>query len=212
MTPWPTRPSHRCSSRRGTASSITWRPGGAVPTSPRLSGCPARPPAGLRGRWSSRATTKKASGCTPSPPTARPTRSTQPTELPERLRDGSRSFQVGTSEAQFGWADGIEGGPIDVGVADVPAGVNLPDYELATFEADGPLGVSHVSLSARLGGTPGAGINGRVTFGTLPRDGDDISVRVGSCLQWHGFDTRHLYLTQIDGRTIDRITLSGVKD
>ncbi len=135
-----------------------------------------------------------------------------PTELPERLRDGSRSFQVGTSEAQFGWADGIEGGPIDVGVADVPAGVNLPDYELATFEADGPLGVSHVSLSARLGGTPGAGINGRVTFGTLPRDGDDISVRVGSCLQWHGFDTRHLYLTQIDGRTIDRITLSGVKD
>ena len=51
----------------------------------------------------------------------------------------------------------------------------------------------------------------RILVGTLPLAGDAIRVRVGSCLQWHGYTSDTLYLTQRDVYDpVDKIVLSGV--
>ena len=132
---------------------------------------------------------------------------------PDRLRDGSRSVPVGRTGRLVGWADGLDGAPTSVGIVDVPADADLRDYELATFEADGPIGRAHVVLTDRLDVSGGPnGNNRRVIFGSLPVAGDALSVRVGSCLQWHGFAGHHLYLIQDDGRPIDEVVLSDVAD
>jgi hypothetical protein len=35
-------------------------------------------------------------------------------------------------------------------------------------------------------------------------------VRVGSCLQWHGYQSRTLYVSQTGGSPVDQLQLSGV--
>ena len=51
----------------------------------------------------------------------------------------------------------------------------------------------------------------RVLFATLPLVGSSIRVRVGACLQWHGYEGDRLYLTQRDpANPVDRLVLSGV--
>ena len=50
-----------------------------------------------------------------------------------------------------------------------------------------------------------------VTFSVLPVSGNTIDVRVGSCLQWHGFEGSRLYLTQEGGAPIEKVVLSGVR-
>jgi hypothetical protein len=132
---------------------------------------------------------------------------------PPSLDDEGRSIRVGKPGRYVGWADNLNGGPADVATIDLPPGTDLRDYRLATFEADGDLGNSQMTLSDRLDAAGGSGgDNRRVLFTSLPSAGDDLSVRVGACLQWHGFEGRRLYLTQAGGRQVDRVVLSGVKD
>ena len=132
---------------------------------------------------------------------------------PAVLRDGSSRIAVGKPGRLMGWADSLDGGPTSVSRVDLPAGTDLADYQLATVEADGDIGFSQMTLTDRAEATGGAyGDNRRVLFTSLPSAGDDLSVRVGSCLQWHGFEGRTLYLTQDKGRPIQRVVLSGVAD
>ena len=71
-----------------------------------------------------------------------------------------------------------------------------------------PLGLGDAVLTDALVET-GAG-DRNIRFQTLPLSGDSISVRVGSCLQWHGFSAEQLYLFRRNGRDIQRLTFSGL--
>ena len=89
-----------------------------------------------------------------------------------------------------------------------PAGVTLTDYFLATFESPSALGDSYVRLTNGMADT--SSIHPAIAFRGLPRSEDDVAVRVGSCLQWQGFDSPRLQLFQSGGEPIDRIVLSDV--
>ena len=132
-------------------------------------------------------------------------------QAPKSLADGDRTIPVGEGRT-VGHLEALEGGPREVGVAEVPAGVELADYELATFEADGPVGNATFSLTDGFGLTSAFGVNRFLSVGVLPVADDDISVRVGSCLQWHGFKGDELVIGQEGGRPISRVVLSDVAE
>ena len=51
-----------------------------------------------------------------------------------------------------------------------------------------------------------------ITAGTLPVIGRHLPVRVGACLQWHGYTNRTLYVEQTGGPPLVSLTLSGVSN
>jgi hypothetical protein len=108
--------------------------------------------------------------------------------------------------------DALDGSPRTLGLVDVPADVDLQDYQLATFEADGTIGDTAFTIVDQLGVTDAYGINRSIRVGVLDRAGDDIAVRVGSCLQWHGYDGKRLVISQEGGSPIERVVLSDVVD
>jgi hypothetical protein len=93
-----------------------------------------------------------------------------------------------------------------IGVARIPAGVTLAGYDLLTLHADGPMGPADVTISDR----PGARTSHDIKASVLRSSGATLGVRVGSCLQWHGYRTRTLYVAQTSGAPISRLQLSGV--
>jgi hypothetical protein len=95
-----------------------------------------------------------------------------------------------------------------ISTVEVPSSVDLQSFELATFSANGDIGRSRVTITSSLRDQPGQ--DSTVRFETLPSAGSSVSVRVGSCLQWHGYHKRRLYLLQSGGRPIDEIRLSDV--
>jgi hypothetical protein len=99
--------------------------------------------------------------------------------------------------------------PVQISRVTVPPGTTLPSFDLATFSAGSrSIGRSNLVLMDSLvsAGTPRLFVQAR----TLARIGPDLRVRVGSCVTWHGFHGRTLYLLQRGGRPVDRIRLSGV--
>jgi hypothetical protein len=97
-----------------------------------------------------------------------------------------------------------------LGLVDVPADVDLRDYQLATFEAAGTIGDTAFTLVDQLGVRDAYGVNHNIRVGVLERAGADIAVRVGSCLQWHGFSGSQLVVIQEGGAPITRVVLTGV--
>jgi hypothetical protein len=123
------------------------------------------------------------------------------------LPDEGRTVDVADTRAM---------GALDVSVAlrgrlstvDVPAEVSLPDVSTMTFARDASrLGLGDVLLTDDLTGSGG---NRSIQFRTLPVGGESVSVRVGSCLQWHGFGGDQLYLFRRHGRDIRQVTFSGL--
>ena len=93
------------------------------------------------------------------------------------------------------------------GVAHIPAGVTIASYALLTLHARGPIGPSGITISDL---PPGGNTNHDIVLHALPSSGAALGVRVGSCLQWHGYQSRTLYLTQTGGAPIGSLQLSGV--
>jgi hypothetical protein len=94
----------------------------------------------------------------------------------------------------------------ELSIARVPSSIDLKQVQLAQLVAPRGIGTATVTIGDRR--TPGpSGIHLRV----LPFSGDRIPVRVGSCLQWHGYDGRYLYVLQGGGTSIDRVLLSAVR-
>jgi hypothetical protein len=82
----------------------------------------------------------------------------------------------------------------------------LPSYKLVTFRAPAQIGTSTLTLADAAGAPAGA----EIVAGVLPIAGARLAVRVGSCLQWHGYRGHKLYLTQQAGTPVRSLTLSGV--
>ena len=89
-------------------------------------------------------------------------------EAPKRLVDADgATIRVGTDRVA-GWLEALDGGPRALGVVDVPAGVDLADYQLATFERrqhdrDTP----RSRCIDELGTTDAYGINHNIRVGVL---------------------------------------------
>jgi hypothetical protein len=114
-----------------------------------------------------------------------------------------------TADSPFGYIDQINISERLVGQIEVPRGVNLTDYNLATMSAErGSLGNGSVVITDT-GGQDGHDISALSVAGMGP----DLAVRVGSCLQWQGYDpAKPLYLYQDGAVPVTNVTLSGVRD
>jgi hypothetical protein len=89
-----------------------------------------------------------------------------------------------------------------------PTGLRLADYALATFSA----GASGLG-DARLTITDAPGLPGHDIYaGAVPWANPVLPIRVGSCLQWRGYDSsRPLYVLQDQGNPVSSLTLSQVR-
>jgi hypothetical protein len=120
-----------------------------------------------------------------------------------RLPDGR---QVGVAPTVSGKLEIQDVDVYTVGELQLPNGINLRDYDLAKLSAGGP-GVGEVVL------TDGRGDSHReISAKWLDQSGPNLSLRVGSCPQWYGYDpSRPLYVLQRGGSPVTSVTLSFMR-
>ena len=94
-----------------------------------------------------------------------------------------------------------------VGSATVPDGVTPADFDLLTFHAAGTIGPADLTVSDTLNG----GQNREIMAHALPSSAGSLPVRVGSCLQWHGYRSKTLYVLQTGGSPVTGLRLSGAR-
>ncbi len=106
------------------------------------------------------------------------------------------------------------GGNLEVHSADtlageirLPNGMSLRDYDLAMFSSTGGLGGSNVGLTDQPD-TP----NHEILASWLDQTGPRLTLRVGSCPQWYGYDSsKPLYVIQGGGPPVTSVTLSAMR-
>jgi hypothetical protein len=67
----------------------------------------------------------------------------------------------------------------------------LTAYQWLQFHSDAGFGNATIRVTDIV---DGASPSHSISFSTLPRVGHTVYLRVGSCIQWHGYETHHLYL------------------
>ena len=95
----------------------------------------------------------------------------------------------------------------------IPRRSSLSQYETAIFTAPKQIGNSEMTISGVPNSVAGSAVvgpavNSAITFSALPVTGSRLNVRVGSCLQWHGYSGRTLYLAQTGGTPVTSVTLA----
>ena len=95
----------------------------------------------------------------------------------------------------------------EVGVATLPPGTNLRDYDVVTLHADRGFGRSEISLADAAMLNP----SGQILATTLPAAGSSLSVRASSCLQWPGFTDRRVYVLQTGGGLATHLELARLR-
>jgi hypothetical protein len=110
-----------------------------------------------------------------------------------------------------GNVDGATTGSARVSSFQVPPGISLKSARLLTFNAASAFGNDQLSLADAPVFNEQAN-SADITAGTLPVVGRHLPVRVGACLQWHGYTHRTLYVEQTGGPQLVSLTLSGVSN
>jgi hypothetical protein len=100
----------------------------------------------------------------------------------------------------------VHAGDVTTSVVRLPADLSLSRYDLLTLRAGRPIGTSGITIADARASSAGHNI----TTTVLPASGASLSVRVGSCLQWHGYSSTRLYVRQVGGAPITGLELSGV--
>jgi hypothetical protein len=100
----------------------------------------------------------------------------------------------------------VRSGDVTTSVVTLPAGLSLTSYDLLTVRADRSIGTSAITISD----TPTTPAGHDITTTVMPASGASLSLRVGSCLQWHGYSSTHLYVRQVGGAPISGLELSAV--
>lgn len=122
-----------------------------------------------------------------------------------RLPDGSQVMVAPTV-----------GGNLEVNTVDVysvnevelPTGINLRSYDLATLSSAGELADSKVALTDQ----PSREYH-EISANWLERTGPRMTLRVGSCPQWYGYDpSTPLFVLQSGGAPVTSVTLSVMRD
>jgi hypothetical protein len=121
-----------------------------------------------------------------------------------RLPDGS---QVRVAPTTGGHLDIHDTSVYTVGEIQLPDGMTLHDYDLATLSTTGGLGAGDVTLTDQPG-DPYHLISAR----WLDKTGPSLTLRVGSCPQWYGYSpSKPLYVMQRGGPQVTSITLSAAR-
>jgi hypothetical protein len=86
----------------------------------------------------------------------------------------------------------------------VLSGTNLSDANVLTLHSSAPFGTRNFRLTDDLG-------DGRhsIQAKSLPVAGRTLSIRVGSCIQWHGYRPNQLYLDIGNGGGVSSVTVSS---
>ena len=86
--------------------------------------------------------------------------------------------------------------------------MTLRDYDLATLSSAGGLGGGKVALTDQ----PGHPYHD-ISAIWLDQAGSRLTLRVGSCPQWYGYDpSKPLYVVQSGGPPVTSVTLSAARD
>jgi hypothetical protein len=118
-----------------------------------------------------------------------------------RLPDGS---QVRVVPTVAGYLE-IHDVDILVGEVQLPSGMTLRDYDLAMLSSTGGLGGANVALTDQPDRP-----NHEISATWLDQSGPHLTVRVGSCPQWYGYDpSKPLYVMQSGGTPVTSISLSA---
>jgi hypothetical protein len=119
-----------------------------------------------------------------------------------RLPDGS---QIRVAPTAGGY---LEVHDVDalVGEIQLPSGMTLRDYDLVMLSSTGGLGGSNVALTDKTDQP-----NHEISANWLDRAGPHLTLRVGSCPQWYGYDaSKPLYVMQSGGPPVTSVTLSAI--
>jgi hypothetical protein len=118
-----------------------------------------------------------------------------------RLPDGS---QVRVAPTAGGWVEDHHTNVDTVGEIRLPPGMDLRDYDLATLSSTGGLGGANVALTDQ-------GYH-EISASRLDQAGSTLTLRVGSCPQWYGYDpSKPLYVMQTGGPPVTTVTLSSAR-
>jgi hypothetical protein len=94
-----------------------------------------------------------------------------------------------------------------VGEIQLPSGINLRDYDLAILSSTGGLGGAKVALTDQ----PGRPLH-EISASWLDQTGPRLTLRVGSCPQWYGYDpSKPLYVVQGGGPPVNSVSLSAMR-
>ncbi len=120
-----------------------------------------------------------------------------------RLPGGS---PIRVAPTKGGYLDDYHADAYTVGEFQLPSGINLRDYDLATLSSTGGLGGGYVAVTDQPT-YPGHEISAS-WLGAGPRP----TLRVGSCPQWYGYDPgKPLYIMQGGGPPMTSVTLSAIR-
>ena len=125
-----------------------------------------------------------------------------------RLPDGS---QVRVAPTTGGWVDQYQADVSMEGELQLPSGINLRDYDLATLST----GLAKLSSTGGFGGAKVALTDQflhEISASWLDQAGPSLTLRVGSCPQWYGYDpSKPLYVMQTGGPPVTSVTLSTAR-
>ncbi len=112
--------------------------------------------------------------------------------------------RVAGSSSAVGSIDGVSRGDAEVLRLELPAGTQLSDYPWIRLQAPRAFNTASFAISDTLASVPAH----EIQFKSLPRAGNQLTVGVGSCLQWHGYDPEaDLYLSG-SSRSLPPISVS----
>jgi hypothetical protein len=116
---------------------------------------------------------------------------------------------LSTVDSPIGSVDIFEIAEMTAGSVELPAGLDLGAYDLATLSTGGGrLGAGKLVIADDAG--PGQRTISAVALSTT---GAELAIRIGSCLQPRGYDlTKPLYVLTTGETPISSVTLSGVRD
>ena len=92
--------------------------------------------------------------------------------------------------AADGFVDGVALSPNRYAIQ-FPVHLHLSAYEWLVIDAGRPFGTNTFTIADRFPSNPAH----LISFKTLPRAGEEVAVRVGSCLAWHGYRADDLSIT-----------------
>ena len=120
------------------------------------------------------------------------------------LPDGS---QVRVAPTVAGYLEVHNADVYTVGELQLPRGINLRDYDLAKLSSTGGLGGANVTLTDQ----PGNRYHD-ISARWLDKSGSRLTLRVGSCPQWYGYDaSKPFYVMQSGGPQVTSVTLSAIR-
>jgi hypothetical protein len=121
-----------------------------------------------------------------------------------RMPDGS---QVRVASTAGGELEVHSADVYTIGELQLPGGADLRDYDLAKLSSTGGLGGAAVTLTDQ----PGNRYHD-ISARWLDKSGSQLTLRVGSCPQWYGYDgSKPLYVMQSGGPPVTSVTLSAIR-